>query len=216
MTTSTHNKDYMSNHPEAGARYRLLTSLATLVARLLVLPDWLIYQIERPLAGELAARIGMSERMAKWPGMLGIIMRRALINVVCRGTGENLSVGTGTLISKWTATFGNNVYIGRLCVVGDAAIGDDVMIGDHVHIVSGGHGFDQTDKLLRFQTDTERRVTIGADTWIGSGAIILADVGSHTVVGAGSVVTKPMRDYQIVVGNPARSIRDRRDNKETM
>jgi acetyltransferase-like isoleucine patch superfamily enzyme len=49
-------------------------------------------------------------------------------------------------------------------------------------------------------------VRIGADCWIGSGAIILAEVGSGSTIGAGSVVVKPVPAGSIAVGNPARVI----------
>jgi virginiamycin A acetyltransferase len=52
-------------------------------------------------------------------------------------------------------------------------------------------------------------VTIGAGSWIGSGAIVLADVGRNCVIGAGSVVTKPIPDNVVAVGNPARVISSR-------
>jgi acetyltransferase-like isoleucine patch superfamily enzyme len=51
---------------------------------------------------------------------------------------------------------------------------------------------------------------VGEGTWIASGAIVLADVGKHTVIGAGSVVTEPIPDYVIAAGVPARVIRSRR------
>ncbi len=55
------------------------------------------------------------------------------------------------------------------------------------------------------------RVTIGPDVWIGHGAILMpgVSVGTGAVIGAGSVVTKPVEDYTIVAGNPARVIRRR-------
>ena len=53
------------------------------------------------------------------------------------------------------------------------------------------------------------RITIGRDTWIGDRAVVLADVGSHCVIGAGSVVTRPIPDYAIAVGVPAQVVRYR-------
>jgi acetyltransferase-like isoleucine patch superfamily enzyme len=44
---------------------------------------------------------------------------------------------------------------------------------------------------------------------VGSAAIILADVGKHCVIGAGSVVTKPLPDYVVAAGVPARVIKSR-------
>lgn len=54
-------------------------------------------------------------------------------------------------------------------------------------------------------------VSIGHDVWIGHGAIVLPgrSIGTGAVIGAGSVVTKDVPDYAIVVGNPARQIRQR-------
>ena len=50
-------------------------------------------------------------------------------------------------------------------------------------------------------------VTIGADTWIGDRAVVMADVGKHSVVGAGSVVTKPLYDCAVACGSPASVMR---------
>jgi acetyltransferase-like isoleucine patch superfamily enzyme len=75
-----------------------------------------------------------------------------------------------------------------------------------VSIINGNrqHGIDRLDIPVREQPGQYPRITIGEDTWIGDRAIVMADVGRHCVVGAGSVVTKPVPDYAIVVGNPAR------------
>jgi acetyltransferase-like isoleucine patch superfamily enzyme len=77
--------------------------------------------------------------------------------------------------------------------------------------MNGGsqHGIERLDVPIREQPGTWVRVTIGRDSWIGDRAIVLADVGKHCVVGAGSVVTKPLPDYAIAVGSPARVIRYR-------
>ena len=58
------------------------------------------------------------------------------------------------------------------------------------------------------------RITIGADSWIGERSTVLADVGMHCVVGAGSVVTRPVPDYAIAVGVPAKVIGYRNSPRE--
>jgi acetyltransferase-like isoleucine patch superfamily enzyme len=55
------------------------------------------------------------------------------------------------------------------------------------------------------------RVRIGAGSWIGSNAVVLADVGRDTVVAAGAVVTRPLPDRVIAAGVPARVLRSRDD-----
>jgi phosphonate metabolism protein (transferase hexapeptide repeat family) len=55
------------------------------------------------------------------------------------------------------------------------------------------------------------RVIIGPDVWIGHAAIVMPGVcvGTGSIIGSGSVVTKHVPDYTIVAGNPARVIRRR-------
>jgi acetyltransferase-like isoleucine patch superfamily enzyme len=88
---------------------------------------------------------------------------------------------------------------------------DDVLLGSHVSITNGAaqHGIDRLDIPIREQPGTWPRVTIGQDTWIGDRAVIMADVGKHCVIGAGSVVTTPIPDCTIAVGVPARVVRSR-------
>ena len=50
-------------------------------------------------------------------------------------------------------------------------------------------------------------VPIGADCWIGAGAIVMAAVGEKTTIGAGSVVTRPIPPRSVAVGNPAKVIK---------
>ena len=52
-----------------------------------------------------------------------------------------------------------------------------------------------------------KRIVIGERSWIGEGAIVMADIGDDCIVGAGSVVTHPVIDNEVVAGNPARTIK---------
>jgi acetyltransferase-like isoleucine patch superfamily enzyme len=52
-------------------------------------------------------------------------------------------------------------------------------------------------------------VRIGEGSWVGSGAIVMADIGKHCVIAAGAVVTEAVPDYAIAGGVPARVIRSR-------
>ena len=93
-------------------------------------------------------------------------------------------------------------------------IGNDVMMAPEVIILSGSHKFDRTDIPMREQgAPPKKTVQIGDDVWIGTRSIILPGVtiGSHSIIGAGSVVTKDVPEWAIVAGNPANLIRYRKE-----
>jgi acetyltransferase-like isoleucine patch superfamily enzyme len=101
--------------------------------------------------------------------------------------------------------------VGLYCCLGDVTLEDDVLLGSHVSVMNGGsqHGIERLDVPIREQQGTWPRVTIGRDSWIGDRAVVLADVGRHCVIGAGSVVTRPLPDFAIAVGVPAKVVRYR-------
>ena len=105
---------------------------------------------------------------------------------------------------------------GSICTIGDVTLEDDVLISSHVSIINGGgqHGIERLDIPIREQPGCWTRVTIGRDTWIGERATVMADVGKHCVIGAGSVVTVSIPDYAIAVGCPARVVRFRGNHEE--
>ena len=82
------------------------------------------------------------------------------------------------------------------------------MLADGVQILSGGqeHGRGDDASTMQKQQHTYRRVTIGRGAWIGAGAIIMADVGEHAIVGSGAVVNKPVPSNCVAVGIPARPV----------
>jgi len=68
---------------------------------------------------------------------------------------------------------------------------------------------DDNDEVSNWRNSN--RVIIGADVWIGHAAIVMpgVSVGTGSIIGSGSVVTKNVPDYTIVAGNPAKIIRRR-------
>jgi acetyltransferase-like isoleucine patch superfamily enzyme len=90
-------------------------------------------------------------------------------------------------------------------------IDDYVHLGSGVHVVSGGHGhfFSRTDVPIALQGGEPQPVRIGYGSWIGNRAIVLADVGEECVIGAGSVVTRPIPPWSVAVGSPARVVSTR-------
>lgn len=86
-------------------------------------------------------------------------------------------------------------------------LGNDCLVGPNVQILTVSHSTDPTERLNK--SNYAKDVIIGNNVWIGTGAIILPGVaiGDNAVIGAGSVVTKTVKENQIVAGNPAMIIR---------
>jgi len=107
-----------------------------------------------------------------------------------------------------------NINISHNCLIGGEGgvfIGNFVMIGPNTCIVSSNHGFLKEDIPMVRQKITSSPIKIEDDVWIGANVIILPGVtiGQGAIVGGGSVVTKNIRPYTIVAGNPAKELRKR-------
>ena len=105
---------------------------------------------------------------------------------------------------------GERVFFNFNCVVLDVCpvrIGDFTLFGPAAQILTPMHPFNAS---LRRKQEYGKPVEIGSDVWVGGGALILPGVriGSRTVIGAGSVVTRDIPDGVLAAGNPCRVIRE--------
>lgn len=116
--------------------------------------------------------------------------------------------------------YGSNIYLGERvyfnfnCVILDVCevhIGDFTFFGPAVQIYAATHPL---NAQLRRSQEFGKPVVIGSDVWVGGGSIILPGItiGSRTVIGAGSVVTKDIPDDVVAVGNPCRVLRQITEN----
>ena len=110
---------------------------------------------------------------------------------------------------------GNNFYANSGCTIIDVAkvtIGDNVMFGPGVAIMTAGHPIHPAVRNTRYEYGIAS--TIGDNVWIGANAVVLPGVriGDNTVIGAGSVVTKDIPSGVVAVGNPCKPIRDITDD----
>jgi len=112
--------------------------------------------------------------------------------------------------------YGYQTFIGARCFVNfglislDVAavtIGDDVMIGPNVQLLTATHPV--AAGLRRSKWEAAKPITIGDNVWLGGGVIVCPGVtiGANTVVGAGSVVLRDLPPDVVAVGNPARIVR---------
>lgn len=189
----------------------LVKAFASLSATALVLPVWFMYLLSSIVSSRNRSFPGFSQAISLIPGTTGVFLRRAFYRLVLPHCDADACISFGTVFSHPTVSVGKTVYIGVGCMIGDATLQDDVLIGSHVAVINGNrqHGIDRLDLPVREQPGEYPRITIGRDTWIGDRAVVMADLGCQCVVGAGAVVTKRVEDYAIVVGNPARVIGSR-------
>lgn len=197
----------------------ILKSIANGVATLLVLPCVVQCRLSIAILGPERGFSGWSQGFSLLPGLTGVYLRRAFYRLILPRCADGCCLTFGTTISHPTARIGRDVYVGAFCSLGDVALEDDVLLASNVSVMNGSeqHGILQLDIPIREQPGRMVPVTIGRDSWIGERAVIAASVGRHCVIGAGSVVTKPIPDYAIAVGVPARIVRFRNehDNGQT-
>jgi acetyltransferase-like isoleucine patch superfamily enzyme len=129
--------------------------------------------------------------------------------------GDKVYIGPYSLISGGV-TIGHNTSINSNVTISASPpnlidIGNNCLIAQNVVIRSDDHKFDDVNSLIRDQGHIGANIFIGQNCWIGANAVVLKGVnlGAHSVVGAGAIVTKSFPAYSVVVGNPARLIKSR-------
>jgi virginiamycin A acetyltransferase len=206
------------HHPETHpSRLKgAIKATARFAALLCVSPLLICYWLNALFIGRNRALESSSQVLSLAPGLSGQYLRRAFLQRVLSSCHSTALVEFGTLFSQAGAVLEENVYVGPRCQLGLVRLERDVLLASCVQIPSGGktHYFDDPTRPIREQGGERRMVTIGAGAWIGTGAIVLADVGRGTVVAAGAVVTKPLPDNVIAAGVPAKVIRERFEKVE--
>ena len=111
--------------------------------------------------------------------------------------GYRISIGSGTFANYGLVALD----------VATIEIGDDVQIGPNVQLLTPTHPVEAEPRRAKWEA--AEPISIGDNVWLGGGVIVLPGItiGRKTVVGAGSVVTKPLPSDVVAVGNPARVVR---------
>ncbi|HTM30367.1 MAG TPA: acyltransferase [Vicinamibacterales bacterium] len=188
-----------------------LKGLVTALATLLVVPRIVAFHLAALAIGRDRALESATQSLSRVPGVRGQYLRRAFLPYAGVRCNPSATICFGTTLSKPGAVLEQNVYVGPGCHLGLVHLEQDVLLAAGVHVPSGAHmhGIDDPTIPIREQEGQPTMVRIGAGSWIGSAAVILADVGANSVIGAGSVVTKPIPANVIAAGVPARVVRER-------
>lgn len=143
---------------------------------------------------------------------------RADVEAVAAIVKELLGKSEGAFINPpFYCDYGSHIEVGKNffanynCTIVDVAkvkIGDNCQLAPNVAIYTAGHPIHPVSRNSAYEYGIE--VTIGDNVWIGGSTVIVPGVhiGSNTVIGAGSVVTKDIPDWVVAAGNPCRVIRE--------
>jgi len=123
--------------------------------------------------------------------------------------GDNVRLQAEEIIIGKNSYIGHNNYL-----FSKVKIGDYFMSGPNVGFMGGNNGCTDVIEPMIFQKCTSIGIEIGNDVWIGTGTVILdgVKIASHSIIGAGSIVTKSLlEEWGIYVGNPAKIIGKRKN-----
>jgi acetyltransferase-like isoleucine patch superfamily enzyme len=188
-----------------------IKAVARGLAMIAVMPSVASWWLRARVMGPDRALEGSTQAWALVPGLLGQYLRRAFLSRTLAACAGTATIEFGAIFSSASARIGDRAYIGPRCHLGWAVIEDNVLLAAGVHVPSGAntHGIDDLTIAIREQPTTKVPVRIGNGSWIGSAAVVMADVGRDAVVAAGAVVTRPVPDLAIAGGVPARVLRHR-------
>lgn len=130
--------------------------------------------------------------------------------------GDRILIGRNTIFSCHDASIrlGSFLSVGPGCVISSRSrveIGSYVQIGAGTQLMAGSHTYEDPEKPSILQARVSKGIIVEDNVWLGNASIILdgVTVGRNSIVGAGSVVSKDVPPYSMVLGNPARVIAKR-------
>ncbi|GAB5415433.1 MAG: hypothetical protein Cons2KO_30360 [Congregibacter sp.] len=147
--------------------------------------------------------------VALLPGLPGAFIRRSFYTLTLDDCSQHCHIGFGSLFAHRQVRIADHVYIGSYALFGSVSIEENALIGSRTSVLSGQslHELDESGQWSAYEANRLEQVCIGANTWVGEAAVISANVGAGCMIGAGSVVSTPIRDKVLLAGNPARFVR---------
>ena len=134
--------------------------------------------------------------------------------VVKLGRWSWIGEGCKIRVHEGYAEIGAKTVLGQECTISafqHVVIGRECILADRVMLIDFDHGVVEVERPIREQGIYKRDVNVGHNVWIGYGAAILrgATVGSNSVLGTYTVVTKNIPANAVAAGTPARILRMR-------
>lgn len=171
------------------------------------------------------------------PGKIGIFFRKVFFKIMFKELGENFYSEIGLFVSgheniviknncrimrnssinadkNSSIKIGNNTAVNynvniNSCNNGNIEIGSNVFIGQNTVIRAASHKYENVNIPIKDQGHEGGTIVISSDVWIGANCVITKNIkiGNHSIISAGSVVTRDVDAHTVVGGNPATSIK---------
>jgi maltose O-acetyltransferase len=138
--------------------------------------------------------------------------RHELLRTLLGSVGSDVSIWSPvSFVYGYQTTIGDGTFMNMGVVildVGRVSIGDDVLVGPNVQLLTPVHPMDAVTR--RAGWEAQKPITIADGVWLAGGVIVCGGVtiGENSVVGAGSVVTRDIPAHVFAAGNPCRVIRN--------
>jgi acetyltransferase-like isoleucine patch superfamily enzyme len=165
----------------------------------------------RELYSKVQRAIALTERLNRIPYADREAIRQAWVELTKEDVDETFHL-IPPLYSDHGVNIrvGRNVFINQACILNDIGgieIGDEVMIGPRVSLLTAGHPLDPVRRRRRI---VAAPIVIDRNVWLGAGATVLqgVTVGADAVVAAGAVVTQDVPPGTLVAGVPGRVLRE--------
>lgn len=164
-------------------------------------PRWWVRALVNPLMIKRGAgsKIRSSVRLDIFPYHRLTLGRRSIIE-----SRSTLNNGVGDI------TIGDNSRIGiGSTIIAPVNIGSNVHLAQNVVISGLNHNYEDPDRTIHDQGVSKATIEIGDDVWIGANVVVTAGVsiGTHSVIAAGSVVTRSVPAFCLAAGAPARVVK---------
>lgn len=187
----------------------IVKRVADAVSLLIVAPGAATCRIETAISPDAEMAFAFwGQCFALVPGPPGVAVRRAFYRLTLDECARSFFIGFGALFTHRCSVVEDDAYVGAYALIGSARLERGCLVGSRVSLLSGTslHEFSE-GRWLPTETGRREQIAIGAYSWIGEGAIVMADVGPGAMVAAGAVVSSPVPPRIVVAGNPARFVR---------
>lgn len=189
-----------------------LKNIIFILSALLISPLIVIYNLLSLIDKSEQPFATFSQLLSLLPGKTGNYLRASFYFFCMRRCEKGCVISFLSIFSQQATELESGVYIGPGCNIGLSSIKQNTLLGSGVHIISGKnqHHISDLEIPIKDQGGHFEKITVGENCWIGNGALIMANIGEHSVIGAGSVVVDEIPAFSIAVGNPAKVIQSRK------